>query len=68
MLLPFDTTALSEPTEEEMKVLMAVVMQNGLMIQQLQLMVALKQKEIEEEERKRERQRQEEEEVKTEGE
>ena len=57
MSLPFDTTTLPEPTEEEMKVLMAVVMQNGLMIQQLQLMVALKQKEIEEEESRRERRR-----------
>jgi len=47
MLLPFNTTTLLEPTEEEMKVLTAVVMQNGLMIQQLQLMVALKQKEME---------------------
>jgi len=55
MSLPFNTTVLPEPTEEEMKVLMAVVMQNGLMIQQLQLMVVLKQKEIEEEERERER-------------
>jgi len=55
MSLPFDTTTLPEPTEEEIKVLMAVIMQNGLMIQQLQLMVALKQKEIEEEERERER-------------
>ena len=41
-----------------MKVLMAIVMQNGLMIQQLQLMVALKQKEIEEEESREESQRQ----------
>jgi len=57
MLFPFDTTTLSEPTEEEMKVLMAIVMQNSLMIQQLQLMVALKQKEIEEEEQKEERRR-----------
>jgi len=55
MSLPFDTTTLPEPTEEEIKALMAVVMQNGLTIQQLQLMVALKQKEIEEEERGRER-------------
>jgi len=29
----FTTTSLPEPTEEEMKVLMAIVMQNGLMIQ-----------------------------------
>ena len=42
-----------------MKVLMATVMQNGLMIQQLQLMVALKQKEIKEEESKRQRERRE---------
>jgi len=55
MLLLFDKTTLPEPTEEEMKVLMAIIMQNGLMIQQLQLMVVLKQKEIEEEERGRER-------------
>ena len=33
-----------------MKILMAIVMQNGLMIQQLQLMVVVRQKEIEEEE------------------
>ena len=44
MSLPFDTTNLPEPTEEEMKVLMAAIMQNGLMVQQLQLMVALRQK------------------------
>ena len=68
MLPPFDTTTLPEPTEEEMKVLMAVVMQNGLMIQQLQLMVALKQKEIEEEERGRKRRQQEEKETKMEEE
>ena len=37
-----------------MKTLMAVVMQNGLMIQQLQLMVVLKQKEIKEEEQREE--------------
>ena len=55
MSLSFDTTTLPEPTEEEMKVLMAIIMQNGLMVQQLQLMVALKQKEIEEEESRRER-------------
>jgi len=59
MSLSFDTTTLPEPTEEEMKILMATVMQNGLMIQQLQLMVALKQKEIEEEESKRLREREE---------
>jgi len=41
MSLPFNTTNLLEPTEEEMKALMSTVMQNGLMIQQLQLMVAL---------------------------
>jgi len=58
MLLPFDTTTLPEPTEEELKVLMAVVMQNGLMIQQLQLMVVLRQKEIEEEEQREETRRQ----------
>jgi len=54
MSLPFTTTNLPEPTEEEMKSLMAVVMQNSLMIQQLQLMVALRQKEIEEEENREE--------------
>jgi len=47
MSLPFDTTTLPELTEKETKVLMAAIMQNGLMIQQLQLMVALKQKEEE---------------------
>ena len=41
-----------------MKILMAIVMQNSLMIQQLQLMVALKQKEIEEKESREESQRQ----------
>ena len=35
-----------------MRVLMAVIMQNGLIIQQLQLMVVLKQKEIKEEEQR----------------
>jgi len=55
MSLPFDTTTLPEPTEEEMKALMAVVMQNGLMIQQLQLMVVLRQKEIEKEESQRQK-------------
>jgi len=54
-LLPFDTTTLPELTEEA-KVLMAAIMQNGLMIQQLQLMVALKQKKVKEEESRRERQ------------
>jgi len=55
MSLPFDTTTLPELTEEETKVLMAAIMQNGLMIQQLQLMVALQQKEMEKEESRRER-------------
>jgi len=50
----FTTTNLPEPTEEEMKVLMAVVMKNSLMIQQLQLMVAMRAKEIKEEESKEE--------------
>jgi len=58
MLLSFDITTLPEPTEEELKTLMAVIMQNSLMIQQLQLMVVLKQKEIEEEELREESQRQ----------
>jgi len=53
MSLPFDTTNLLEPTEEEMKILMAAIMQNGLMVQQLQLMVALRQKEIDEEENRK---------------
>ena len=57
MSLPFNTTTLPEPTEEEMKILMAAIMQNGLMVQQLQLMVALKQKEIEEKENRRQRER-----------
>jgi len=47
MSLPFNTTTLPELTEEETKILMATIMQNGLMIQQLQLMVTLKQKEEE---------------------
>jgi len=54
MSLPFTTTNLPEPTKEEMKSLMAIVIQNSLMIQQLQLMVALRQKEIEEEENREE--------------
>jgi len=58
MSFPFTTTTLPEPTEEEMKALMAIIMQNGLMIQQLQLMVALKQKEIEEEKSREESWRQ----------
>jgi len=58
MLLPFNTANLPESFEEEIKSLMAVVMQNDLMIQQLQLMVALRQKEIEEEENREESQRQ----------
>jgi len=58
MSFPFTTTTLPEPTEKEMKTLMAVIMQNGLMIQQLQLMVALKQKEMEEEESREESRRQ----------
>jgi len=59
MSFSFDTTTLPEPTEEEIKVLMATVMQNGLMIQQLQLIVVLKQKEIEEEESKKLREQEE---------
>ena len=66
MSLPFNTIALPEPTEEELKTLMAIIMQNGLMIQQLQLMVALKQKEIEEEELREESRRQRERSVKKE--
>jgi len=66
MSFPFTTTNLPEPTEEEIKTLMAVVMQNGLMIQQLQLMVALKQKEIEQEEVREESWQQKEEEAKVE--
>ena len=66
MSFPFTTTTLPEPTKEEMKTLMAIVMQNSLMIQQLQLMVALRQKEIEEEESREESQRQKEEEAQVE--
>jgi len=54
MSFPFSTTNLPGPTEEEIKVLITVVMQNGLMIQQVQLMVTVKQKEIEEEEMREE--------------
>ena len=68
MSLPFNTTTLPEPTEEEMKALMAVVMQNGLMIQQLQLMVAMRQKEIDEQEDRRRKEREEEEEKRVEEE
>jgi len=68
MLLPFTTTTLPEPTEEEIKALMAVVMQNGLMIQQLQLMVAMRQKEIDEQEDRKRKEREEEEEKSTEEE
>ena len=57
MSLPFNTTNLPEPTEEEMKILMAAIMQNSLMVQQLQLMVALRQKEIDEEENKKQREK-----------
>jgi len=60
MSLPFNTTALPEPTEEEIKALMAIVMQNGLMIQQLQLMVAMRQKEIDEQEDRRRKEQEEE--------
>ena len=63
MSFPFTTTTLPELTKEEIKTLIAVVMQNGLMIQQLQLMVALKQKEIEEEGQREENQRQKERDV-----
>jgi len=68
MSLLFDTNTLPEPTEEELKTLMAVIMQNGLMIQQLQLMVALRQKEMEEEESREESQRQKEKEKRAEEE
>jgi len=54
MSFPFTTTNLPEPTKEKMKALMAIVMQNSLMIQQLQLMVAMRQKEMEEEEEREE--------------
>jgi len=63
MLLPFNTNNLPELTEEETKILIATIMKNGLMIQQLQLMVALKQKEIEREENRRQREREEQEEA-----
>jgi len=62
MSLPFNTTSLPEPTEEEIKILMAAIMQNGLMVQQLQLMVALRQKEIDEEESRKQREKDEKEE------
>jgi len=68
MSLPFTTTTLPEPTEEEIKALMAVVMQNGLMIQQLQLMVAMRQKEIDKQEDRRRKEREEEEEKRIEEE
>ena len=47
---------------------MAIVMQNSLMIQQLQLMVELRQKEVEEEESREESRRQKEEETRVEEE
>jgi len=62
MSLPFNTTNLLEPTEEEMKILMAAIMQNGLMVQQLQLVVALRQKEIDEKENRKQREKDEKEE------
>ena len=68
MSLSFNTTTLPKPTEEEIKALMAVIMQNGLMIQQLQLMVAMKQKEIDEQEEGRRREREEKEKRKVEEE
>jgi len=68
MSLSFTTTTLPEPTEEEIKALMAIVMQNGLMIQQLQLMVAMRQKEIDEQEDRRRREREDEEEKRIEEE
>jgi len=60
MSLPFDITNLPEPTKEEMKALIAIVMKNSLMIQQLQLMVAIKQKETEKEEQREENRQREE--------
>ena len=68
MSLPFNTNTLPEPTEEEIKALMAVVMQNSLMIQQLQLMVMIRQKEIDEQENWRRKEREEEEEKRIEEE
>ena len=59
MSLPFNTNNLPELTKEETKILMAAIMKNGLMIQQLQLMVALKQKEIKKEENWKQRERKE---------
>ena len=47
---------------------MAVVMQNGLMIQQLQLMVAMRQKEIDKQEDRRRKEREEKEEKRIEEE
>jgi len=66
MSLPFDTNNLPELIEGEMKILMAAIMQNSLMIQQLQLMVALRQKEIEKEESRRQRERDKQEEARVE--
>jgi len=68
MSLPFTITTLPEPTEEEIKALMAVVIQNSLMIQQLQLMVVMRQKEIDEQEDRKRKEGEEEEEKKIEEE
>ena len=54
MSFPFNTNNLLESTEEEIKVLMAIIIQNSLMIQQLQLMVVVRQKEMEEKEQRKE--------------
>ena len=51
-----------------MKVLMAAIMQNNLMIQQLQLMVAMRQKEIDQQENWRQKEREEEKEARVEEE
>jgi len=61
MSLPFNTQALPELSEEEMKILSAIIIQNGLMIQQLQLTMELQEKE-QEAEREREHLRKEKEE------
>jgi len=42
MSLPFDSKTLPVLTKEETKVLSAIIMQNGLMIQQLQLAMDVK--------------------------
>jgi len=52
MSLPFNSQTLPELTEEEVKALSTIIMQNGLMIQQLQLMMEMHKMEQAEEEEK----------------